>query len=120
MGVSARKAPILKAGYLFYCLKDRNYRKDGSNLMSLLMLGTVAVAVLGKTLLVEHGMLRGVSIYGGVGQPHCFSHLYSILASGQSYQSFTSTILKSLCSTLRFTLGIMVLHVSIGTSSYRT
>lgn len=88
--------------------------------MYLLMLGTLAVAVLGDTLLVDHGMQQKVPICGGVSQPHCFSRLYSILPSEQSCQSSTCTTPNFPCGTWRFALSVMVLHTSIGMSSYGT
>lgn len=102
-----------------YCVNDRDRRKGDCNLMSLLMLRTLAVAVLDETLLVDHGMLHSVTMSGGVGQLRSFSHLYSILPSEQSCQPFTCTISNFPCSTWRFTLVIMLLHISTVTSSHR-
>lgn len=104
-----KKHLILKAGYLFYCVKNAIYLKGDCNLTSLLMLGTLAVAALD-----EPCLLCGVPVYGGDDQPLCSSYLYNTLPSAQSYQSHICTLLKFLGGAQRFSEGITLIHISIG------
>lgn len=108
---------ILKAGYLFYCVKNSIYVKGDCSLTYLLMLGSLAVATLDEPCIwITVSLVYFPSMVGiaSLSVPYIF--IINTL-SAQIYQSHICTLLKFLGGTQRLSEGITllhILHISVG------
>lgn len=59
---------MFKVDYRIYFMKDGNYRKVDSNLLSLLMRGIPDVSALDEPVFIDHGTLHRVPVCGEVYQ----------------------------------------------------